>query len=54
MIGATTPKTTTVFHGIFGNTVANDLNTPTAERSEKAFKSLQAACALAGHTLTRY
>jgi hypothetical protein len=31
----------------------NHLDTPTAERSEKAFKSLQAAFALAGHTLAR-
>lgn len=31
----------------------NDLNTPTGQRTDKAFKTLQAAFALAGHTLSR-
>jgi hypothetical protein len=31
----------------------NDLDTPTAERSEKEFRTLRAAYALAGHALHR-
>lgn len=53
MIGATTPTTMTVFHGIHGNTADNDLNTPTAERHRKVFATLAAQLAMHGHQLVR-
>ena len=37
----------------FQDDTTNDLNFPTAEREGKAFASLAARFALAGHTLTR-
>lgn len=33
--------------------IINDLNTPTAERPEKAFQNLRAQFAMQGHTLQR-